>query len=79
MSRHVEYNINRFFGTTDITPSRHQARDINVNCAALQSTKDGYAICVTEKIKIIIIMCKEDLCEDCYDSDGNIGPFLYVV
>ena len=45
----------------------------------LQSTKSGYAICVTELVTMKTISFKEDLCEEGYDSDGDIGPFLDAV
>ena len=50
-----------------------------MNGTAFQSTKIGDAICVTDPITRRTIMCNEDLCEDGYDSDDNIGPSFDAV
>ena len=36
-------------------------------------------ICVTEPIIIINITYNKELCEESYESDGDIGPFFYAV
>ena len=33
-------------------------------------------MCVTEPITRRNITCNKDLCEEGYDSDGDIGPFF---
>ena len=34
---------------------------------------------MTEPIKIITITYNKELCEEGYESNGDIGPFFYVV
>ena len=74
VSRHVEASSTSLSGTNDRTPTHPPEREINVNGAAFQSTKNGDAVCVTDQITRRTIMCNEDLCEEGYDSDGDIGP-----
>ena len=45
-----------------------------MNGAAFQSKKIGDAICVTDPIKKRTIRRNKDLCEEGYDSGGDIGP-----
>ena len=68
-----------FTGTLMEPPPHTPAREINVNVTALQSTKNGDAICVTDPITNITITWNEDLYEDGYDSDGDIGTSFDAV
>ena len=79
VSRHVVEIINSLSGNTGETPPCPPEREINVNDTVLQIKKSGDGICVTEPITIRTITCKEDLCEEGYDYDGDIGPFFDAV
>ena len=47
-----------------------------MNGAAFQITQNVYLICVTDPIIRRTITCNRDLCEEGYESDGDIGtPF----
>ena len=74
VSIHVEASSNSVSGTTYRTPPCPPVREINVNGAAFQSTKIGVAICVTDPITRRTITRNKDLCEEGYDSGGDIGP-----
>ena len=50
-----------------------------MNGAAFQSTKNGDLICVTDTNTRRTITCNDDLCEEGYDSGGNIGPYFDAV
>ena len=50
-----------------------------MNGAAFQSIKNGDDICVTDPITRIIITCSADLCEQGYESDGDIGTIFDAV
>ena len=76
MSIQVESSIIRLSCTTEENPPHPPAREINVNSAVLQSKKNGGMICVTEPITRRKITCNEELCEEGYDFDGDIGPFF---
>ena len=47
-----------------------------MDVAALQSFKNGYAICVTKPIKRRNTIFNEDFFAEGYASDGDIGPFF---
>ena len=75
----VEASIISLYSTTEEPPPHPPAREINVNGAALQSRKNGGAICVTEPITRRSITCNKYLCEEGYDSNGDIGQFFDAV
>ena len=77
--RYVEAIISNISRTTDGTPPHPQAREINANGAAFQSTKNGDVICVTELNTRRTTTCNEDFCEEGCDYYGDIGPFFYAV
>ena len=61
--RNVEASSISLSRTTDETPPHPPEREINVNGAAFQRTKNGDTICVTDPITRRTIMRNEDLCE----------------
>ena len=79
LSRHVEASIISLSCTTYKTAPHPPEIDINLNGAAFQSTKIGDVMCVTDLIKRRTITFRKDLCEQSYDSDGDIGPYFDVV
>ena len=70
----VKKSISSLSGTIDGNPTHPPAREINVNGAAFQSTKNEDAVRVTDPSTRRTTTRNEDLCEEGYGCDGDIGP-----
>ena len=56
-----------------------QVVEVHVNNISFQRRNDGAAICVPQPLQRRNIMVDENLCEEGYDSDCNMGPFYDTV
>ena len=56
-----------------------QVEEVHVNNVSFQRRNDGAAICVPLPLQRRNITLDENLCEEGYDSDCNMGPFYDAV